>query len=189
MALDPFLRESLAVIMKESEDLNVHGLAFQHILLCSTRTWLHHNRLDCAHLNRHMQMGLLIHDNAGGRSLSESLYGLSPDRIDWSHREVSEIKKSRSHEESLVNQLLYYLAALTLATGQIWKGSLRYITSRRVKTILLDSSGIRQLQQSLVALREVLGQPLPPEKEEKPVCRGCSYSLLCWGRSTDDEDA
>ncbi|MHB1563724.1 MAG: CRISPR-associated protein Cas4 [Leptospirillum sp.] len=189
MALDPLLKESIAAIMKEAEDLDVHGLAFQHILLCPTRTWLHHYRLDCAHLNRHMQRGLLIHENAGGRALNESLYGLSPDRVDWTRREVSEIKKSRSHEESLVNQLLYYLSALTLTTEQIWKGFLRYTTSRRIKPISLDASAIGQLQRSLVSLREVLRHPLPPAKEEKPVCRGCSYSLLCWGRSTDDEDA
>lgn len=189
MALDPLLKDSLATIMIGAEDLNVHGLAFQHILLCPTRTWLHHHRLDCAHLNRHMQMGLLIHEHAGSGTLSESLYGLSPDRVDWIHREVSEIKKSRSHEASLINQLLYYLAALTLATEQVWKGALRYTTSRRVKPINLDVSGVVQLQQSLVELREVLHQPFPPAKEEKPVCCGCSYSLLCWGRSTDDEDA
>lgn len=180
--------DKLAVLMQEAEKLSVHGLSFQHIMLCTTRTWLHYHRLDCAHLNRHMQLGLLLHERSDSR-LTYSLYGLAPDQVNWARREVSEIKKSRSHEAALVNQLLFYLAALTVATGQSWQGVLRYTASRRTKTILLDQATLLQLQQSLVQLREVLRLPRPPAKERKPVCQGCSYSLLCWRQSTDDEDA
>jgi len=189
MAIEPPLLDALSNLLQEAEALSVHGLSFQHILLCPTRTWLHYHRLDCAHLNRHMQLGLLLHGQGGSNLLSQNLYGLSPDRVDWAKREVSEIKKSRSHEAALTNQLLFYVAALTIATGQVWRGVLRYTASRRTKTILLDLPAILQLQQSLTRLREVLALPQPPAKAEKSVCQGCSYRLLCWGQSTDDEDA
>lgn len=179
--------EALAGLMNQAEELGVHGLSFQHIQLCPTRTWLHYHRLDCGHLNRHMQLGLLLHERDSG--LNQGLYGLSPDRVDWSKREVSEIKKSRSHEAALVNQLLFYLAALTVATGQPWRGVLRYTASRRTKTILLAAPAVLQLQESFSRLREVIFLPHPPPKADKPVCQGCSYRLLCWGESTDDEDA
>lgn len=187
MAIEASLLETLTPLMQQAEALGVHGLSFQHILLCPTRTWLHYHRVDCGHLNRHMQLGLLLHEKSN--TLSQSLYGLSPDRVDWARREVSEIKKSRSHEAALTNQLLFYLAALTVATGQAWRGVLRYTSSRRTKAILLDASGVLQLQQSLARLRDVLALPQPPAKSDKPVCQGCSYRLLCWGKSTDDEDA
>jgi CRISPR-associated exonuclease Cas4 len=185
----PSVLEALNSLVREAEELGVHGLSFQHILLCPTRTWLHYHRLDCAHLNRHMQLGLLLHEHGLSNTLSQSLYGLSPDRIDWARREVSEIKKSRSHEAALMNQLLFYLAALTVATGHIWRGVLRYTASRRTQAVLLDPPAILQLQNSLARLREVLRQPRPPAQQDKPVCRGCSYRLLCWGKSTEDEDA
>lgn len=179
----------LAEIMRESGELGIHGLSFQHVLLCPTRAWLHYHRLDCAHLNRHMQLGLLLHEHSADQALSQSLYGLSPDRVDWGKREVSEIKKSRSHEGALANQLLFYVAALTVATGQVWRGVLRYTASRRTKSVVLDAAAVRQLRDSLARLREVLALPRPPKQEDKPVCKGCSYRLLCWGLSTDDEDA
>lgn len=182
----PFL-ETLTSFMHDAEELGVHGLSFQHIQLCPTRAWLHYHRLDCGHLNRHMQLGLLLHEHDS--ALNHGLYGLSPDRVDWSKREVSEIKKSRSHEAALVNQLLFYMAALTVATGQLWRGVLRYTASRRTKPILLDASAALELQQSLSRLREILPMSHPPPKTDKPVCQGCSYRLLCWGKSTDDEDA
>jgi CRISPR-associated exonuclease Cas4 len=189
MALEAPLREALSDLLQEAESLGVHGLSFQHIQLCATRAWLHYHRLDCGHLNRHMQLGSLLHEQDTRNMLSQSLYGLSPDRVDWAKREVSEVKKSRSHEAALTNQLLFYMAALTAATGQVWRGVLRYTASRRTKTVLLDPPAVLQLQQSLAHLREVLALPQPPAKSEKPVCRGCSYRLLCWGQSTDDEDA
>lgn len=176
-------------IVRISDEWKIHGLLFQHILLCPTRAWLHYHRVDCAHLNRYMQLGLLLHEHSADNSLSQGLYGISPDRVDWKKREVSEIKKSRSHEEALINQLLFYLAVLTKSTGQVWRGVLRYTASRRTKTILLDTAAIAQLQDSLNKLRHVLFLPNPPQKEEKNVCKGCSYRILCWGLSTEDEDA
>lgn len=179
---------TLTGFMEQTAALNVHGLSFQHIALCPTRAWLHHHRIDCAHLNRHMQLGLLLHDRSSDARLSQSLFGISPDRIDWSRREISEIKSSRSHEAALTNQLLFYLAALTAATAQVWTGVLRYTASRRTKTVLLDLPAVGQLQRSLARLSDVLSQSRPPPMQEKAVCRGCSYRLLCWGQSTDDED-
>jgi CRISPR-associated exonuclease Cas4 len=132
---------------------------------------------------------LFLHEHSADSALSQSLYGLSPDRVDWEKREVSEIKKSRSHEAALINQLLFYVAALSVATGQTWKGVLRYTASRRTKPVVLDEAAVRRLRDSLARLRAVLSLPRPPAKEEKSVCKGCSYALLCWGRSTDDEDA
>lgn len=187
MAVTTVLSEALATLLQRAEELGVHGLSFQHIVLCPTRAWLHYHRLDCAHLNRYMQLGLLLHER-GADNLTYELYGLAPDRVDWSRREVSEIKKSRSHEAALVNQLLFYVAALTVATGQSWRGILRYTTSRRTKPFDLDETAIRQLQQSLSALDGVVQLSSPPLRERKSVCRGCSYALLCWGEATDDED-
>lgn len=187
MAVTTVSSEALVTLLQRAEELGVHGLSFQHIVLCPTRTWLHYHRLDCAHLNRHMQLGLLLHEHGVG-NLTYGLYGLAPDRVDWSRREVSEIKKSRSHEAALVNQLLFYVAALAVATGQAWRGVLRYTASRRTKAFDLDETAIRQLQQSLTALDGVVQLSNPPPHERKSVCRGCSYALLCWGEATDDED-
>lgn len=187
MAITTTSSEALVTLLQRAEALGAHGLSFQHIALCSTRAWLHFHRLDCAHLNRHMQLGLLLHERSAD-SLIYGLYGLAPDRVDWHRQEVSEIKKSRSHEAALVNQLLFYVAALTVATGQVWRGVLHYTASRRTKSFDLDETAIRQLQQSLTALDVALQLSSPPLCERKSVCRGCSYALLCWGEATDDED-
>ena len=81
---------SLEHILTECDRLGINGLLFQHIHLCPTRTWLHSHRIDCTHLNRHMQAGLLLHATAyGGEGARSDLgFGLSPDVLDFRHREI-----------------------------------------------------------------------------------------------------
>jgi len=188
MALDATALDRLAPLLRETERRGVQGLSFQHVELCPTRAWLHYHRLDCGHLNRHMQLGLLLHERGDGAPLGQGLHGLAPDRVDWRRREISEIKKSHSHESALVNQLLFYLAAMSVATGHVWRGVLRYTASRRTRAVALDAEAIAQLQRSWQRLEGLLSLPRPPAPVDKPVCRGCSYRLLCWGQSTDDEE-
>jgi CRISPR-associated exonuclease Cas4 len=98
---------SLEHLRTECDRLGINGLPFQHIHLCPTRTWLHYYRIDCTHLNRHMQAGLLLHATAyGGRGARSDVgFGLSPDALDVRQREISEVKKSNSHEHASIAQL------------------------------------------------------------------------------------
>jgi len=175
--------------LTEADRLNINGLLFQHIQLCQTRAWLHYHRVDCAHLNRHMQLGLLLHETSyEGAGQSEFGYGIAPDMIDWTHLEVSEIKKSRSREDAAILQLQFYVAIMIGATDQLWSGVLRYPRSRRVKQIVFDDQTKADLLAALERIKAVIGLSCPPPKELKSLCKHCSYRLLCWGESTEDGD-
>ncbi len=39
------MNNPLSRLLQESENLNINGLLFQHIVLCPTRTWLHYHVL------------------------------------------------------------------------------------------------------------------------------------------------
>lgn len=188
-ALSEDQKACLAAMLAEADVLGVSGLAFQHIVLCPTRTWLHHHRIDCGHLSKHMQLGTLLHDTAYEGTAEPRFFGIAPDRVDWRHRGISEVKKSRSHEAALINQLYFYLAVLTVATNEPWRGILRYPANRRTKPVLLDSAAVNKLLAHFQEIQAVLSLRQPPAKEQKSVCKGCSYRILCWGEATEDEDA
>lgn len=125
-----------ALELKEIVDgaarMGVYGLSFQHVVLCPTRTWLHYHRIDCAHLNRYMQNGVLLHKTSYGGKLNYiSSFGIQPDQVDWPSRTVSEVKRSRSSDESSEMQLLFYMAVLMDATQAPWIGLLRLTNTRR----------------------------------------------------------
>ena len=176
--------------LTECERLGINGLLFQHIQLCPTRTWLHYHRIDCTHLNRHMQAGLLLHATAyGGEEAQSALgFGLSPDMLDFQHREIGEVKKSNSHEHATIAQLRFYLAAIEQATGQRWTGVVRYPNSRRTKRITLDAQAQTELIEDFARIERVITQPQPPPKVHKPICKHCAYRMLCWQESTEDWD-
>jgi CRISPR-associated exonuclease Cas4 len=181
---------SFELMLTECDRLGINGLLFQHIHLCPTRTWLHYHRIDCTHLNRHMQAGLLLHATAyggeGGRG--DFGLGLSPDMLDFRHREIGEVKKSNSHEHATIAQLRFYLAVMEQATGQPWSGVLRYPNSRRTKRIILDTPAKTELLDDFARIERVITQPQPPTKVDKPICKHCAYRMLCWQESTEDWD-
>jgi len=178
------------LILAESEQLNINGLLFQHILLCETRTWLHYHRIDCAHLNRHMKAGLFLHETAyGGAGANPHFgFGISPDMLDFKKLEVSEVKKSKSREDATISQLAFYLLVIREATQQPWVGILRYPNSRRTKRITMNAQLQSNLLTAFTQIKIVIAQPQPPQKSDKPLCKHCSYRLLCWKLSTEDED-
>lgn len=184
------LPSAYADLLAECDRLGIHGLLFQHIHLCPTRAWLHSHRIDCAHLNRHMQTGLFIHATAyGGTGAQADLgFGLSPDMLDFQTLEISEIKKSSSHEHATIAQLRFYLAIMEHATGQPWTGVLRYPSARRTKRLTLDAQAKTELLQDIARITTVIAQPQPPPQSAKPICKHCSYRMLCWQESTEDRD-
>jgi len=177
------------LMLKECEQQGINGLLFQHIVLCPTRTWLHYHRIDCAHLNRHMQAGIFLHETAyGGVAAHHFGFGIAPDMLDFKKHEISEIKNSKSHESATISQLLFYMLVIQQATQEVWIGKLRYPNSRRTKRIELDKQAKKKLLTTFEQIRTIIVEPQPPKKISKPICKHCSYRLLCWFESTEDRD-
>lgn len=173
------------------EQFGVRGLLFQHVHLCLTRLWLHYHRVDCAHLNRHMKEGSVIHSQSYSRRMGKHEvgdYGVPADWLDFAQKQVNEVKKSKSHEKASMMQLGYYVACMTDATGQLWSGVLRYPALRRTIPVVLDCKMLNELDEAVDKISRVVNEELPPKPELKPLCKHCSYRIVCWNQSTEDED-
>lgn len=180
--------ERLANLVQRAERLGVHGLLFQHVALCPTRVWLHHRRIDCAHLNRFMRMGLWLERTSyEGHWEQTGGLGIRPDQVEWNAHIVSEVKSSRGPTRAAKLQLLFYVAQLEVATGERWTGLLRFPRTRRVQRVELDSRWEDELEEALRQIEAIVRAAIPPPKQARPICVGCSYRMLCWGASTEDE--
>lgn len=179
----------LAQALELADAQGYHGLLYQHIELCPTRTWLHFHRLDCGHLNRYMQHGTVLHQTTYRGQLDRAWgLGIRPDAVDFSHHLVNEVKSSRSFADASHLQLGFYLAVLTLATHVLWEGRLRYPSLRKVTPVVLTPRLQADVEAATYQIQQTVGQPTPPTKVLKPLCAACSYRLLCWGLSTEDLD-
>ena len=162
------------------EDAGLHGLAFQHLALCARRAWLHLSRIDYAHLDRRMTLGTVSHDLHRTRDRSTTgLMGLAPDRIDWTSRRVHEAKGGAGAKDAVSLQTAFYALMLTVASGEAWEAATDILPERRSRAVSLDGAFLGrmlEMAESLAALRE---RADPPGATRKPICRTCSYRVLC----------
>ena len=182
------LPETTALVA-EAEIQGIHGLSFQNICLCPVRLWLHYNRVDCAHLNRHMRRGLAdqgMHYSGAVGALQG--VGIAPDLLDFKNHVVSEVKIRKSFPHASRAQLLFYILVLTVNTGVFWSGRLRYPATRRVEVVELTDENQRWLSELFGRIQTIIANTSPPQRVKQRLCSDCSYRILCWQRSTDDVD-
>ena len=176
-------------LVADAEWYGIHGLLFQNVCLCPVRLWLHYNRVDCAHLNRHMQRGLVDQGaHYEGAAGAWQGIGIAPDMLDFKEHIVSEVKIRKSFPQASRAQLLFYMVVLTVNTGVVWSGRLRYPSARRIECVELTEENQRWLSELFARIRLIIADSSPPGKIKQQLCQDCSYRLLCWQCSTDDVD-
>ena len=170
------VREFASLVEREG----LHGLHFQHVVLCTRRAWFHLNRIDYAHLDERMAFGAAAHKISKRRDRSvEGLMGLSPDRIDWKNRVVIEAKARSGAEVAVSRQTAFYAFLLWAATGHKWHARNDILEERRVRPVAMDMSVAREMLDLAHQLSELNRRQDPPEAERKPLCDSCSYRFLC----------
>ncbi|MCY4227407.1 MAG: Dna2/Cas4 domain-containing protein [Gammaproteobacteria bacterium] len=164
---------------KLCEKSNLHGLAFQHHAICQRRAWFHLNRLDYAHLEDRMKLGVLAHETSKVRDRSVyGLMGLSPDRIDWQNRVVIEAKAKGGVADAVSRQAIYYALILSAHTGKSWIPAVYVISERRTRKIQIREEVISEMLDAAKELTLLLEESCP-KGINAPICRTCSYALLC----------
>ena len=165
---------------ERAELIDAQGLDFQHAILCARRCWLHLHRASMNEWSELIRLGAVRHAYSHRRDRSTSgLMGLHPDRIDWNERTVIEEKSTKSHVEAAEDQLAFYAALLTAASGQPWTGRLYTSGAKRYREVTLNSLRMERLEASLTLLKKLKSEPHPPGVESLAICSGCSNAELC----------
>ncbi|MCG5525952.1 Dna2/Cas4 domain-containing protein [Ectothiorhodospira haloalkaliphila] len=163
-----------------AENFHLHGLLFQHLELCARRAWFHMNRIDYAHLDERMRLGVVSHEIHRPRDHSVTgLIGVAPDRIDWDQRQVIEAKGSAGARKAVSMQTRFYALLLMAATGQRWSAANEIIGGRKQLTVAIARHHIQAMVVMAEQLAVLADSNLPPPATRKPVCNTCSYRFLC----------
>lgn len=177
-------QDAISAIAREfarlCEVADLHGLLFQHYVLCHRRAWLHMNRVDYAHLDERMQRGLVLHDKSKPRDRSViGLMGLAPDRIDWKNSIVIEAKGGSGAVAAVSAQTAFYALILTAATNRVWRAVNEIIEAKRKREVTMDVNMAEKMLTTAEGLSELRAAPTPPLAQIKPICAHCSYRHLC----------
>lgn len=94
--------------------------------------------------------------------------------------EIREIKYSNRLAHADRIQLLYYLYYLK-QFGIEKRGVINYPKMKKREEVLLTADAEKEVEQSLVRVRDILRMDKPPQLKKLPYCTKCAYYEFCWG--------
>ena len=167
-----------------AEERGLHGLYFQHVVLCRRRAWLH--LMGATHAVRHSRVrrGLALHQTEKRPGDAPQGLGIAPDAIDFKRRVVIERKGSAGASAAVSRQALFYAAFMTGASGELWMAEVHIYGSRAKISYHLTEDVLDGLIRDARGSRDLMTEPAPPARRIS-LCDACSCNLLCWDEEQD----
>jgi len=81
--------------------------------------------------------------------------------------------------EAARDQVSFYAALMTRATGRLWSGRLYILGARRYQDVALDAARISRLEASLDLIKRLKNETKVPPARRLSACDGCSNSEFC----------
>mgnify|MGYP001228070086 CR=1 FL=1 len=93
--------------------------------------------------------------------------------------EIREVKYSNKLAHADRIQLLYYLYYLK-QLGIEKRGVINYPKMKKREEVLLTADAEKEVEQSLVRVRNILRMDKPPQLKKLPYCTKCAYYEFCF---------
>lgn len=169
--------ESFYQTVQEDE---LHGLHFQHVMLCHRRAWMYLHRINFAQWHSRVKTGTALHSSSYQRDRSvRGLLGLAPDRVDWEQHIVYENKGSGGAREAANAQTAFYALMLSIQSGVRWRAYTHVLTTKKRREVLLDETQLETLWQALATLKHLRKSPDVPPAQKISLCSTCSLAAFC----------
>ena len=91
---------------------------------------------------------------------------------------IFEIKKSSSLTIGAKYQLYYYMYNMRNSKKEI-KGVLVYPKERKREELILTDEIIKEMEEIIQDIGNIINLERPPKAIKKPYCKGCSFFELC----------
>ena len=149
--------------------------------VCKRKLWYFCHEINMENENEDVMLGKLLDENSYRRD-EKHINIDNVINIDFikGHRELHEIKKSRSIEEAGIWQVKYYLYYLAQRGLRDMKARIDYPLLKQNLTVELLSEDEHELECIIEEINRVRKQEIPPDFCEKKICRKCAYHDLCF---------
>lgn len=163
--------------------MNITGSMVNYYFHYKRQCYLSGNRLNMEDNSEQVKIGSAIHREKAqkAKKAEVAIENIRLDKITEEY--LTEIKKSDSDVEAAKWQLLYYLYVLR-QKGINRKGKLEFVeknkTEHKIIILELTEENIRELEQHLQEIEElILGNEVPGTDEGKG-CKNCAYYEYCY---------
>lgn len=96
------------------------------------------------------------------------------------HKQIHEVKKSKSIEEASIWQIKYYLYYLEKLGMEGVSGVIDYPLLHRNIVVELTDNERSEIEILLTNIENIVSKPVPPTVEKMKICNQCAYFELCF---------
>lgn len=158
---------------------DIGGVHIKYLFHCPRQLWLYARGYRPEHLNEAVQLGTALHETTYTRFSPVDLGAARLDHFDgqaWVH----EIKHSGKYTAADHAQARHYCHQLTRVGIDVNGAILHYHDTRRTKRLPYTPEEHQRAEEDITQALDTITQPDPPEKLDRPRCRGCAYTDYCW---------
>ena len=163
------------------DDIRVTGTEINYYFVCPKKLWFFTHGIQMEHTSDRVHIGKLMHEDSFKREQKEiTIDGVI--KLDFIKKslEIHENKLSNSMKEATLYQILYYMYYLKQKGVEEIKGYVHFPKSRRKEEVCLTQEHEQTLNEVIQQVVEIQQKTIPPQVEEKKICKKCSYYDLCF---------
>ncbi|MGN0177181.1 MAG: CRISPR-associated protein Cas4 [Methanobrevibacter sp.] len=162
------------------ENKKITGVMVQYYVTCKRELWFYSHQINMNYNNEDISIGKLIHERSYSRENKE----VKVDNMVFDYikndgdLKIFEMKKSSKLSIGAKYQLYFYLYNLKDIEPNA-KGILIYPKERKKEEVILTDEIIKEMDDILEGIIEIINLEIPPKAKKMPYCKRCSFYELC----------
>lgn len=161
-------------------DKSITGMMVYYYAVCKRKLWYFYHEIQMEHGNENVAIGKVIDEETYKRD-DKHINIDNVINIDFIRTKgiLHEVKKSDKIEEASILQVKYYLYYLQERDVYV-KAKIDYPLLKECVDVELTEEDIKEIQQILMEIEQIVDAPVPPQMKKQRICRSCAYCDLCY---------
>lgn len=161
-------------------DERITGVMVYYYFVCKRKLWYFCHEIRMESNNEDVQLGKILDETSYGRN-DKHIKINDEINIDFisEHKEIHEIKKSKSIEQAGIWQVKYYLCYLKERGVDGLKAKIDYPLLKQNITITLSENDEAEMQDIIQNIIQLKNENIPPFIKKTGLCSKCAYLDLC----------
>lgn len=159
----------------------ITGVMIYYYEVCKRKLWYFYHEIQMEQGNENVEIGKILDEETYKRD-KKHINIDNVVNIDFIRSKgiLHEVKKSKKIEEASILQVKYYLYFLSKKGVTNIKGKIDYPLLKQSVDIELEEDDIKNIENILQDIKEIVIKDTPPQLNKKGICKSCAYYDLCF---------
>ncbi len=162
-------------------ETRITGVMIYYYFVCKRKLWYFTHEINMESENENVMLGKLLDESSYQRD-DKHINIDNVINIDFikEHKELHEVKKSRSIEEAGIWQVKYYLYYLKQRGADGFKARIDYPLIKKNLVVELTQEDEERLGEIIREICLLIEKEFPPQFQAVKICNKCAYHDLCF---------